>query len=103
MKTKKSQRNGNKASNTRSKKGNRAGDIRAAEKALSDLSAILNKQQFDSTEGAKSFLNNLLSTEEVLQKGHAPALQIAQELLWQQTPGALTWLSNTAPGEAYMA
>jgi len=83
MKTKKIQRKGNKASNTRSKKGKRAGDMRAAEKALSDLTAILNEQQFGSVEEAKSFLHDLLTTGELPPAENATALQKAQELVYE--------------------
>ena len=59
-----------------------SGDIRATEKVMTDITTLLNEQQFGSIEDAESFLNNLLGSGKMPPAAKTTALQKAQELIY---------------------
>jgi tetratricopeptide (TPR) repeat protein len=59
-----------------------SGDIRATEKVMTDITTLLNEQQFGSIEDAESFLNNLLGSRKMPPAAQTTALQKAQELIY---------------------
>ena len=60
-----------------------SGDIRVTEKVMTDLTTLLNEQQFGSADDAKSFLENLMGSGKMPSTVKTTALQKAQELIYE--------------------
>ena len=82
MNRKKIKEKKSKGTKAKSKMDMPSGDIRATEKVMTDLTALLNEQQFGSIEDAESFLNNLMGSGEIPSAAKTTALQQAQELIY---------------------
>jgi tetratricopeptide (TPR) repeat protein len=82
MNRKKSQKKKGTGTKAKAKTDMPSGDIRATEKVMTDLTALLNEQQFGSIEDAESFLNNLLGSGKMPSTAKTTALQQAQELIY---------------------
>jgi len=82
MNRKKIKEKKSKGPKSKSKMDMPSGDIRATEKVMTDLTSLLNEQQFGSIEDAESFLNNLIGSGEMPSAAKTTALQQAQELIY---------------------
>ena len=82
MNRKKIKEKKSKGPKSKSKMDMPSGDIRATEKVMTDLTSLLNEQQFGSIEDAESFLNNLMGSRKMQSAAKTTALQQAQELIY---------------------
>jgi tetratricopeptide (TPR) repeat protein len=83
MNKKKSKEKKGKSTKSKSSVDMPSGDIRVTEKVMTDLTTLLNEQQFGSADDAKSFLENLMGSGKMPSTVKTTALQKAQELIYE--------------------